>query len=807
VLINCIFKTEKLVLSTNLIKKEKVGMNRGKATLFGLLVIVLGIALGFSTMKDDPRKGNPTDSRKNESINPVQQDGPRLPIGGYDTDGTPYYTDNFDGANDTTSLKSRGYYVWYRGTGIQGSTATWYQGVETVFSAYNGPTTGYVAANYNVVTGTNNIDSWLITPANNVTAGDSIVFYSRSATGSIYPDSIRVMYSAAGSTTPEGTWSELGRFKTNTAGVWERRVFGAPSSAAVARFAIRYCVVNGGPTGANSDYIGVDALTIEGATIANDIAASANIAPIGSIVLPTSTIAPKATFTNLGVANQTNIPVRYSITGPVNYTSNKVIAALNAGTSTTVTFDSTFNPAGGTYNVTIIASLANDGNRANDTLRTSFTVTNPNYGTSGTYSYANSVIGSGAPSSPDYCWKDTSGSTSLVVNSTNASTGNFLGTLDDGHWKFKLPAGKKVKMGGIEYDSVFVATNGFISFAQHTLLNSFSPAINSLNRPTFYAMWMDLNYSSIAIGATTNRLSYKVNGYQLIVTYDRVPAYGADTTEYVTMQAVIALVEPGFPSNSNMLVQFADGTNGNTGADFLAYYNTDLLNSHVIGLQIADGTTNAYYRTAYPVNPPGPMFGASPIAIEFGPNALRLNSSCDAATLNLTASIEAITPDPSPSSNTSDTITVLLRAGTAPYEIVDAARGVLSAAGSVSLSFTKANLGSSYYIVVKHRNSIETWSANPVNLTAVTSYNFTTGVGQAYGSNMIVVSGAASFYSGDTNQDGTIDGSDGSLVDNDAFNFVSGYVSTDVNNDGFVDASDASYVENNSSNFIGVIRP
>ena len=35
------------------------------------------------------------------------------------------YTDNFDGANDTTSLKVRGYKVWYRGTGPQ-AFDTWF---------------------------------------------------------------------------------------------------------------------------------------------------------------------------------------------------------------------------------------------------------------------------------------------------------------------------------------------------------------------------------------------------------------------------------------------------------------------------------------------------------------------------------------------------------------------------------------------------------------------------------------------------------------------------------------------------------
>ncbi|MBK6877988.1 MAG: hypothetical protein IPG99_16460 [Ignavibacteria bacterium] len=31
-----------------------------------------------------------------------------------------------------------------------------------MFNAFNGPSTGYVGANYQVVTGTNNIDSWLV---------------------------------------------------------------------------------------------------------------------------------------------------------------------------------------------------------------------------------------------------------------------------------------------------------------------------------------------------------------------------------------------------------------------------------------------------------------------------------------------------------------------------------------------------------------------------------------------------------------------------------------------------------------------
>ena len=94
-----------------------------------------------------------------------------------------------------------------------------------------------------------------------ITAGDSLYFYSRAPLASTYPDSIRVMYSVSDSV-PEGTWVECGRFKVNTAGIWERRGFRAPTTSVNGRFAVRYCVVNGGPSGSNSDYIGIDAMTI-----------------------------------------------------------------------------------------------------------------------------------------------------------------------------------------------------------------------------------------------------------------------------------------------------------------------------------------------------------------------------------------------------------------------------------------------------------------------------------------------------------------------------------------------------------------
>ena len=62
-------------------------------------------------------------------------------------------------------------------------------------------------------------------------------------------------------------------------------------------------------------------------------------------------------------------------------------------------------------------------------------------------------------------------------------------------------------------------------------------------------------------------------------------------------------------------------------------------------------------------------------------------------------------------------------------------------------------------------------------------------------------------YSGDLNDDGAIDASDISTVDNDSFNSLSGYVQSDVNGDDFVDATDIGIIDNNAFNAISLIRP
>ena len=155
-----------------------------------------------------------------------------------------------------------------------------------------------------------------------------------------------------------------------------------------------------------------------------------------------------------------------------------------------------------------------------------------------------------------------------------------------------------------------------------------------------------------------------------------------------------------------------------------------------------------------------------------------------------------------------DTLTIELHAINPPYAMMHSYQGVIKIDGSMLGVFENVSQGSMYYIVLKHRNSIETWSSLPVTMTN-SVYDFTSSSSQSYADNAIEVEpGVYAMYSGDINQDGFIDSFDFPALDTDIFNGVSGvYTNTDLNGDGFVDSFDFPVFDANSYNGVSVIKP
>ncbi|HMS33378.1 MAG TPA: metallophosphoesterase [Ignavibacteria bacterium] len=157
---------------------------------------------------------------------------------------------------------------------------------------------------------------------------------------------------------------------------------------------------------------------------------------------------------------------------------------------------------------------------------------------------------------------------------------------------------------------------------------------------------------------------------------------------------------------------------------------------------------------------------------------------------------------------TGDTVKVLLRKSTVPYEIIDSALSFVDSSGKGVFSFSNADNAYGYYLVLIHRNSLETWSAsgNSFILNKL-AYDFTPYSSRAYGNNLTLKGIEYCIYSGDQNQDGIIELEDVINVSNDANDFAAGYLSSDVTGDNEVNLSDILVTYNNNGKFVLKIIP
>jgi hypothetical protein len=151
-----------------------------------------------------------------------------------------------------------------------GSTGI-FQGNDTVFPAQSGPSTSYAGMNFNNTSGSD-IATWLMTPELTIQDGDTWSFWTRTATGNTFPDRADFRLSTAGASTDTGTSpTDVGDFTDVLVEInptlmvggypddWMQftgTISGVGSTSG--RLAFRYNVTDAGPTGNNSNYIGLD---------------------------------------------------------------------------------------------------------------------------------------------------------------------------------------------------------------------------------------------------------------------------------------------------------------------------------------------------------------------------------------------------------------------------------------------------------------------------------------------------------------------------------------------------------------------
>jgi hypothetical protein len=155
-----------------------------------------------------------------------------------------------------------------------------------------------------------------------------------------------------------------------------------------------------------------------------------------------------------------------------------------------------------------------------------------------------------------------------------------------------------------------------------------------------------------------------------------------------------------------------------------------------------------------------------------------------------------------------DVLTIELHSATAPFSIVGPAYSVNLNTDGTASTIIPSSYNSSYYVVIKSRNHIETWTSNPISFaTSPINVNLGASHNSAYSNNLKLIGSKFCILAGDVNQDGTVNAIDVSQLSNKVALFNTGYITEDLNGDGAADALDLILLDNNAANFATIKKP
>ena len=161
-----------------------------------------------------------------------------------------------------------------------------------------------------------------------------------------------------------------------------------------------------------------------------------------------------------------------------------------------------------------------------------------------------------------------------------------------------------------------------------------------------------------------------------------------------------------------------------------------------------------------------------------------------------------------PADTLTDSITVSLAHPTTK-QITYTSKGTLSENGIGTVSFPQPALGQNWYVVVNHRNSLQTWSLTTFGYNDPdTIYDFSNSASKAFGNNQIQVNtGVFAIHGGDINQDGFLNQLDFAAEEPLVGAVMLGYLPQDINGDGIIESADYSYVETKSKTALSILHP
>ena len=341
-----------------------------------------------------------------------------------------------------------------------------------------------------------------------------------------------------------------------------------------------------------------------------------------------------------------------------------------------------------------------------------------------------------------------------------SGTGTTI-TLGDDAVSTARPIGFTFNFYGNLYTNFYVSSNGFIGFTS-TMANGcctggLIPTAGSPDNLIAFA-WNDLNpgvnasvVDYFTTGVAPNRklvVRYNTNHYNGTAYPMKGQIVLSEGTNIIEIHNEVITAVPSNPTTQG--IENVNGSAGispsgrnaavfgvvNDAVQFTPFSNftyswtpaTSINNAGIANPMVWPSTSQTYQVTAVDPNGCGVTQSA----------AIVVNLCIPAAALNLHALIEGYKNGPGTmepilynngmhvSPAACDSITVELHAAVNPYSMVYSTSALLDINGNAAASFPVSAAGNSYYIVIRTRNGIETWSKLPVLMGASVNYDFTT---------------------------------------------------------------------------------
>lgn len=167
-----------------------------------------------------------------------------------------------EGFDDITTLTN-----WVQlNESVPVGTIGWFQGNPDVFGALEGAPNSYIAANFNNTAGAGTIANWLMTPELSFGPGADLSFFTRAGTQD-FPDRLEVRLSTAGASSDPSSFGTLlvainpDLLPATYPEEWTQFTASIPAGGS-GRIGFFYTVSDAGPFGNNSNFIGIDSVTV-----------------------------------------------------------------------------------------------------------------------------------------------------------------------------------------------------------------------------------------------------------------------------------------------------------------------------------------------------------------------------------------------------------------------------------------------------------------------------------------------------------------------------------------------------------------